>query len=136
MPRARILLIDDNAVNLKLTAALLALENYEIAEASSAEEALAMIRDFRPQLVLTDVRLTGMDGLALVRHLRAAPEWQSIPIIALTGLHSPDDERRALEAGCTAFVSKPVQSQALRDMVRRHLGEAAAVPRSPFPKKI
>lgn len=131
MARERVLLIDDNAVTLRLTRALLELESYEIATASSAEAALETIGEFRPQLVLTDVRLTGMDGLELTRRLRSTAEWRSIPIIAITGLNEPEDEREALSAGCNAWLSKPVQSQVLRSIVRQHLNSQARVSAEP-----
>jgi CheY-like chemotaxis protein len=131
MARERVLLIDDNAVTLKLTRALLELESYEIATAPSAEAALETIGEFRPQLVLTDVRLTGMDGLELTRRLRSTPQWRSIPIIAITGLNEPEDEREALTAGCNAWLSKPVQSQVLRNLVRQHLNSQARISAEP-----
>jgi CheY-like chemotaxis protein len=131
MARERVLLIDDNAVTLRLTRALLELGGYEIATAASAETALETIGEFRPQLVLTDVRLTGMDGLELTRRLRSTAEWRSIPIIAITGLNEPEDEREALSAGCDAWLSKPVQSQVLRNLVRQHLNSQAHIPTEP-----
>ncbi len=131
MARERVLLIDDNAVTLRLTRALLELESYEIATAPSAEAALETIGEFGPQLVLTDVRLTGMDGLELTRRLRSTPQWRSIPIIAITGLNEPEDERAALSAGCNAWLSKPVQSQVLRSIVRQHLNSQARISAEP-----
>lgn len=131
MAHERVLLIDDNAVTLRLTRALLELESYEIATASSAEAALETIGEFRPQLVLTDVRLTGMDGLELTRRLRSTAQWRSIPIIAITGLNEPEDERDALSAGCNAWLSKPVQSQVLRSIVREHLNSQTRVSAEP-----
>ncbi len=134
MARERVLLIDDNAVTLRLTRALLELDSYEIATAPSAEAALETIGEFGPQLVLTDVRLTGMDGLELTRRLRSTPQWSSIPIIAITGLNEPEDEREALTAGCNAWLSKPVQSQVLRNLVRQHLNSQARI--SPEPEVV
>ncbi len=122
MAHERILLVDDNAVNLKVTSALLTRESYEVVTATSAEQALGLLATFQPQLILTDIRLTGMDGLELARRVKSAPEWRTVPLIALTGMHSPEDERQALAAGCHAFLTKPVAPQVLRDTVRQHLG--------------
>jgi CheY-like chemotaxis protein len=72
-----------------------------------------------------------MDGLELTRRLRTTAEWRSIPIIAITGLNEPEDEREALSAGCNAWLSKPVQSQALRNLVRQHLNSQAHISTEP-----
>ena len=125
MPGERILLVDDNAVTLKLARVLLELERYDVATAATAEEALSIVDEVRPHLILTDVRLPGIDGLELTRRLRAREEWRTVPIIALTGLNSAQDERDALDAGCNAWLSKPVQSQVLRGLVRRYLDNRA-----------
>jgi CheY-like chemotaxis protein len=133
MAHERILVVDDNAVNLKLTRALLAVEGYEIATAASAEEALSVLAALRPQLILTDIKLTGMDGLELTRRLKSSAEWKAVPVIALTGLDAAEDQRQALAAGCSGFLSKPVKSQVLRSLVRKHLaGERRAPPGSIF----
>src|SRR5579872_7148556 len=113
MPGERILLVDDNAVNRKLTGGLLTIDGYQVTTSASAEDALAKISECRPQLVITDIRLTGMDGIEFTRCLRAIPEWKTVPIIALTGLNSDEDRQQATDAGCNAFLSKPVDSQVL-----------------------
>jgi CheY-like chemotaxis protein len=122
MANERILLVDDNAVNLKVTSALLSRESYEVVTATSAEQALGMLQSFHPHLILSDIFLTGMDGLELARRVKATPEWRTIPLIALTGMHSPEEEHQALAAGFHAFLTKPVAPQVLRDTVRKHLG--------------
>jgi len=121
MAHERILLVDDNAVNLKVTTALLSWESYQIATAASAEEALEMIPQVQPQLILTDVRLAGMDGLELARRVKSHPEWRSIPVIALTATPAAEGERWALDAGCDAYLTKPVASPVLREAVRKYL---------------
>ncbi len=84
MSKGEILLVDDDPANLKLVRVLLTTEGYEVRIASDAEEALKVLDDFDPQIILMDVQLPGMDGLELTRRLKADPRRQDIVIIALT----------------------------------------------------
>jgi two-component system cell cycle response regulator len=112
MPAA-ILIIDDNPQNLKLARVLLARDGYHIETADDAEQALALLERFAPQLILMDLQLPGMDGLTLTRRLKADPARAHIPIVAVTAYAMKGDEARALEAGCDAYISKPIDSALL-----------------------
>lgn len=109
----RILVVDDNLANLKLAGDLCECEGYEVDRVQSAEGALESIARRRPDLILMDLALPGMDGLALTRHLRGKAETRHIPVVALTAFAMRRDEERALEAGCDAYLAKPIDTRAL-----------------------
>ena len=117
MPKARILIVDDNPLNLKLAAAVLESDGYLVRKAPSAEAALERIREPLPDLILMDVRLPGMDGLALARALKADATTQEIPIVVLTAFAMKEDEQRAREAGCDGYLSKPIDTRTLSAQV-------------------
>jgi len=103
-----ILIVDDNATNLKLARVLLRSEGYEVRTAADAEGALAILADFRPELILMDIQLPGMDGIELTRLLKADRKTRSIPILALTACAMKGDRERMLAAGCDGYVAKPL----------------------------
>jgi CheY-like chemotaxis protein len=109
----RILVVDDNLANLKLAGDLCECEGYAVDRAQSAEGALEAIARRRPDLILMDLALPGMDGLSLTRHLRARAETRHIPVVALTAFAMRHDEERAREAGCDAYLAKPIDTRAL-----------------------
>jgi CheY-like chemotaxis protein len=75
-----------------------------------------------PALILMDVHLPEMDGLEVIRRLRANPEWADLPIIALTALAMPGDQERCLAAGANDYISKPVRLETLRQIIATYLG--------------
>ncbi|MBI4869997.1 MAG: response regulator [Candidatus Riflebacteria bacterium] len=108
-----VLVVDDDPTNLKFTRVLLEYEGYSVRVASSAEEALAMLKTFQPRLILLDLRLPGMDGFELARRIRADPATAGALIVAATACTTRADEEKALAAGCNAYVSKPLDTRAL-----------------------
>jgi len=118
----RILIVDDNAANLKLARVLLVSEGYEVRTAIDAEEALLALREFRPALILMDIQLPGMDGLALARRLKADPATRPIAIVAMTAYAMKGDEEKALAAGCDGYVTKPIDTRTLPATLARYLG--------------
>jgi two-component system cell cycle response regulator DivK len=119
--RERILIVDDNVQNLKLARVILANEGYEVWTAADAEDALALLRTSRPEVILMDIQLPGMDGLQFTRQLKADPSTRSIAVIALTAYAMKGDEEKALAAGCDGYVSKPIDTERLPEIVRTHL---------------
>ena len=109
----KLLIVDDNAVNLKLMRVLLAKEGYETRTAGDAEEALAVMETFKPRLILMDLQLPGMDGLQLTRQLKADPRTKDILIVALTAYAMKGDEEKARAAGCDGYVAKPIDTRDL-----------------------
>jgi CheY-like chemotaxis protein len=125
-----ILVVDDNPTNLKLLRLLLSGESYAVRTAGDAGEALGVLKEFRPRLILLDLQMPGMDGFELARRLKSDAATQDIVIVALTAYAMKGDEERAREAGCDGYVSKPIDTRALPAIIARHLagakGEASA----------
>jgi CheY-like chemotaxis protein len=116
-----ILVVDDNPANAALITFLLESSGYEVRSAADADEALAILEEFRPRLIMMDLQLPGMDGLTLTRQLKASDETRHIVIVALTAYAMKGDEERAVEAGCDAYVTKPIDTRTLPEVVARHL---------------
>jgi CheY-like chemotaxis protein len=126
MAGAPILVVDDSSVNLKLMRLLLTFEGFDVRTSARAEEALQMLDSFRPQLVLTDIRMPGMDGLEMTRRIKGDRRNSGIKVAALTASTSALDNQRAMEAGCEGYITKPVDTATLALRVRELLGERAA----------
>jgi two-component system cell cycle response regulator len=116
-----ILIVDDNLSNLKLAEVLLAAEGYDVRTAPDAEQALEVLQAFRPRLILMDIQLPGMDGLALTRRLKADPAHGDVTIVALTAYAMKGDDERALAAGCRGYISKPIDTRRFASEVARYL---------------
>jgi two-component system cell cycle response regulator DivK len=123
---APILVIDDNTQNLKLTRVLLTHFGYEVHTAIDAEQALKVLEAFAPKLILMDLQLPGMDGLALTRQLKQDARTRNIVIVALTAYAMKGDRERALAAGCDDYVTKPIDTKALPVLIAKHLESSAA----------
>jgi len=111
MNSRKILVVEDNDMNMQLVEFLLEEGGYDIVKATSGEEALAITRDasgIAPDLILMDIHLPGMDGLSVVRAMKAEPRTSSVPILALTAHAMRGDKDRFLEAGCDGYISKPI----------------------------
>ncbi len=102
-----ILLVEDHPMNRKLIREIL-LFQFEVAEAVSAEAAAEYLQTHRPDLILMDVQLPGMDGLTLTRRLKAEPSTADIPIVGLSALAMRHDIELAREAGCVDYITKPI----------------------------
>jgi CheY-like chemotaxis protein len=119
---APVLVIDDNAHNLKLLRVLLSVDGYDVRTATDAEDALRVLGTFTPEVILMDLQLPGMDGLELTRQLKADPQTRRIRIIAVTAYAMKGDDEKARAAGCDDYVSKPVDADTLSTVVARHIG--------------
>ena len=116
---ARILVVDDDPGLLRLLTIRLRSEKYEVAPADSAAAALARVAEFRPDLVVTDLRMAQMDGLALLKELKR--RWPSLNVIVLTAHGTIPDAVKATQSGAFAFLTKPVEKEQLLAEVRRAL---------------
>lgn len=105
---ARILIIEDNAANMRLATFLLKAAAHEVLEAVDAEAGLMMARAEHPDLILMDIQLPGMDGLEATGLLKADEATKAIPVIALTSLAMKGDEERIRAAGCDGYIAKPL----------------------------
>lgn len=121
MGTKRILLIEDNAVNRRLAQFLLKSKGYEVWEVTSALEAFDSLKEKRPDLILMDIQLPGMDGLTATRQLKADPSTRDIPVLAVTSYAMKGDEAKAFEAGCSGYVTKPIDKTLFLEAVARAL---------------
>ena len=108
---ATVLVIEDDDVSCQLVTALLERSGHQVVAAASAEEADGLLAASLPELVVVDVRLPGLDGLSLTRKLRADPATASIPVLVMSAYARLEDRAAAFEAGCTAWLSKPVDTR-------------------------
>jgi CheY-like chemotaxis protein len=105
MPLA--LLVEDNLMNRKLFRDIMEME-FAVLEAETAEQALELLEQHRPDLILLDIQLPGMDGLTFLRLLKRDPARADIPVVALSAHALKEDIRQALDSGCTEYVTKPL----------------------------
>jgi CheY-like chemotaxis protein len=108
---AKILVIDDNATNLKLVSDVLAFEGHHILKAADAEEAQLVLAGTLPDLILMDIALPGMDGLTLTRKLKADERTRNIRIVAVTAFAMKGDDQKAFGAGCDGYITKPIDTR-------------------------
>jgi CheY-like chemotaxis protein len=115
----KILIAEDNPVNMELLREILGAARYEIIEAEDGYQALMKIEEFFPSLVLLDVNMPIMDGLAVIRNLREDPRFFNLPVIALTAYAMKDDQDRMIAAGFDSYISKPVDAFVLVKEIER-----------------
>jgi CheY-like chemotaxis protein len=119
---ARVLVVEDNDMNMQLVEYLLEEGGYQIVKAASGEDALAIARGGEPvDLILMDIHLPGIDGLSVVHEMKADERTKSIPILALTAHAMRGDRDRFLEAGCDGYISKPIDVKTFLTSVRQYL---------------
>jgi CheY-like chemotaxis protein len=120
-----ILIVEDNPANRKLLSFLLTAHGYAVHAAARADEALEMLKTFTPRLILMDLQLPGMDGLELTRQLKADPRTRHITIVAVTAYAMKGDEQRVRDAGCDGYVTKPIDTRALPQVIAGYLAAGA-----------
>lgn len=119
----RILVIEDHEDNRRILRDLLTSAGYEPIEAVTGEEGVALAETHRPDLILMDIQLPGLDGYEATRRIKANPALRQIPVIAVTSYALSGDEVKAREAGCDAYISKPFSPRALLATIREYLAE-------------
>jgi two-component system, cell cycle response regulator DivK len=117
----RILVIEDHEDNRRILRDLLTSAGFDLVEATTGEEGVALAETQRPDLILMDIQLPGLDGYEATRRIKANPVLQQIPIIAVTSYALSGDEVKAREAGCDDYVTKPFSPRALLAKVREYL---------------
>lgn len=115
-----VLYIEDNFHNRRIVNKVLAARNIRVIEAEDGEKGLDMVRELNPPLVLLDITLPGIDGIEVVRRIKADGTLRHIPVIAVTASAMRGDRERFLEAGCDDYLSKPIQVNELAEMVEKH----------------
>ena len=118
----RILVIEDHEDNRRILRDLLTSAGFESLEAVTGEEGVALAETHRPDLILMDIQLPGVDGYEATRRIKANPVLRHIPVIAVTSYALSGDEIKAKDAGCDAYVAKPFSPRALLAKIREYLG--------------
>lgn len=119
----RVLVVEDNLVNLELMAAILEEEGYEVLSAETAVAGLRLAAGEHPDLILMDIHLPGMTGYEATRKLKADPGTAVIPVVAVTAQAMQGEDAKARAAGCDAYLTKPLDTQGFRETLRRFLGD-------------
>jgi two-component system, cell cycle response regulator DivK len=126
MAGERILLVEDNPQNRRLTEFLLKSHGYTVYEATTGEEALELARAHLPELILMDLQLPGVDGYAVTQRLKEDAATAAIPVVALTAYAMQGDREKALAAGCDGYITKPIDTKEFPAAVQRYLASARA----------
>ena len=121
MKSKTVLVIEDNELNMKLVRSMLQLAHYEIVEAKNAEDGIKLAREHLPKLILMDIQLPGIDGLDATRIIKKNPKLAHIPIVALTSYAMQGDEEKAISAGCTGYIAKPIDTRNFLDIISKYL---------------
>ena len=124
MSQKKILLIEDNEFNRKIVRDLLARQPYDLLEAHDGEAGVAAARRDRPDVIVMDVQLPKLSGLDATRAIRADPDTAKIPIIVVTSFALSGDDKKAMDAGASAYLAKPYSPRQLLEAIKKWLGDA------------
>ena len=116
-----ILVVEDQEDNRRIMRDLLTSAGYEVIEAVTGEEGVSAAETHRPDLILMDIQLPGLDGYEATRQIKANPDLEHIPIIVVTSYALSGDDVKAFEAGCNAYVSKPFSPRELLAKIKEYL---------------
>jgi len=118
MKKQKILVVEDDPLNMELVADLLEVAGYTVLQAETAKDGIELARSAKPVLILMDVRLPDIDGLTATGILKKDPTTMHIPVVALTASVMPGDEARSLAAGCAGYIRKPIDTRAFAGTVQ------------------
>ncbi len=121
-----VLVVEDKDLNRKIVRIVLKSKGYSVLEATNAEEALEILQAQIPDLILMDIALPGMSGEELTRQIKGTPQWRHLPIIALTAHAMKGDREQFLKAGCDDYISKPINTRLLAELVENYLSKGLA----------
>ena len=117
----KILVVEDNALNMKLVQSLLKIDKYQTFEAADAETGIELALAHHPDLILMDVQLPGISGLEATKILKKKNGLEETPIVALTAHAMKGDKKKALEAGCDGYITKPIDTRKFRNKIKEFL---------------
>jgi CheY-like chemotaxis protein len=112
-----ILVVEDNPVNMRLARLMLRAHGFQVWEATNGLDALTVLRDGIPDLILLDMQLPGLDGFTLAAMLKSEARTRSVPLVALTAFAMKGDAERVLAAGCDAYIPKPIDDDTLLEVI-------------------
>ena len=119
--KERILIVEDNPQNMRLLEMVLRARNYALVKATDGEEALDVAMRERPDLIIMDIQLPKLNGLEVTRKLRETPDLRHTPIIGVTAYAMKGDKERIIESGCDAYLSKPINTRELPEVISQML---------------
>lgn len=117
----RLLVVEDNTFNMRLIEDILEPLQHDIIEAKNGLDAVEMLRHERPDLILLDVLLPGMNGIDVLKHIKGNPQLADIPVVVMTASGDSSVHRQCVEAGCNGFVLRPFTRKVLLDALKPHL---------------
>lgn len=121
-PAKKILIIEDNVMNMKLFHDLLEAHGYEIIETDDGSNVVNLAREVKPDLVLMDIQLPEVSGLDIIRQMKSVEGVRDIPVIAVTAFAMKDNEAEIMASGCNAYVAKPISIEPFLEIVQKFLG--------------
>ena len=119
--KGKILVIEDNEQNLYLVRYILEQKNYEVFAAPDGKSGIEMAASLKPDMILLDIQLSGMDGYAVARNLRRNPDLSETPIVAVTSYAMSGDREKVMEAGCNGYIEKPIDPDTFVAKIEQHL---------------
>ncbi len=123
MKNSTILVIEDNELNMKLVRGIFSRSDYTMFEAIDAETGIKMARELLPDLILMDIQLPGIDGLEATHIISNDPDLCHIPVVAMTSYAMQGDQDKALDAGCSGYITKPIDIKSFMDSVSSFLNQ-------------
>ena len=122
MDQKKILIVEDNELNMKLFHDLLEVHGYATLQTKDGREALQLAREYRPDLILMDIQLPEVSGLEVTKWIKAGDELESIPVIAVTAFAMKGDEEKIRSGGCEAYIAKPISVNSFLETIQTVLG--------------
>lgn len=122
MPK-RILIVEDNENNMYLITFILKNRGYGVIQAWTGEEGIALAGKEKPDLIVMDIMLPGIDGLETTKKIRTSEDLKQIPVVALTSYAMVGDREKAIEAGCTGYIEKPINPDTFIEELEKYLQE-------------
>lgn len=119
--KRKILVIEDNEQNLYLVRFILERSDYEVFAATDGLTGIELASRLKPDLILLDIQLPGMDGYTVARSLRKNPDFTDTPIVAVTSYAMPGDREKTIESGCSDYIEKPIDPDTFVARVKKHL---------------
>ena len=121
MENNKVLVVEDNELNMKLVEVLLKIGNYEVIEAIDAERGIQLAREHEPNLILMDIQLPGMNGLSAIKKIKNDVALKNIPVVALTSCAMAGDKDKAMKAGCIDYITKPIDTRIFLESISPYL---------------
>ncbi|MDR4505036.1 MAG: response regulator [Candidatus Scalindua sp.] len=121
MSDKNVMVVEDNEKNRKLMRVILKSKGYNVIEATTGEEAISALKKQKPDIILMDIQLPGIDGITLAKQIKEDANTNDIPIIAVTAFAMKGDEQKILSSGCNGYISKPIDTHELINIMEQYL---------------